>query len=151
MNNDRVNVIVSEHNSLVDEEMDSFRAARVEVQRIRLSAQRELELARQIRAEAERYRQETEAKARSQAQLLILQARLSIQKEVTELKRKAGEEIQQILVDIRMIRITAQEELEAQRKFNTASRIRTLSHSSQKKTGHKSERAAKAVSVRIVK
>ncbi len=98
-----------------------------EIQRIRLSIHRELELAKHIRAEADKYRQETEARARSQAQMLILQARLTIKKEIEEMKRLTTEEIQQILADMRMIRITAQEELGAQRKFTDAARIRALS------------------------
>ncbi|MDD5126748.1 MAG: hypothetical protein PHR43_01415 [Dehalococcoidales bacterium] len=98
-----------------------------EVEHIRRSAQRELELARRIRLEAEKYQQETETHARSQAQLLILQARLETQKEIAALKQKASEEIQKVLADIRMVRITAQEELETQRKFTNAARIHALS------------------------
>ena len=103
-----------------------------DVQRIRLSAKRELELARKIRIEAEKYQQDTETKARSQAQLLILQARLATQKEIAELKQKTSEELQKVLAGIRMIRITAQEELETQRKFTNAARIRALSLKLQK-------------------
>ncbi|MDD4860280.1 MAG: hypothetical protein PHR56_08805 [Dehalococcoidales bacterium] len=98
-----------------------------DVEHIRHAAQRELELARQTRLAAERYQQETETRARSQAQLLILQARLDTQKEIAGLKQKASEEIQKVLADIRMIRITAQEELETQRKFTNAARIQALS------------------------
>ncbi len=102
------------------------------IQKIRLSAQQELDMARQMRAEAQRYLQETETRARSEAQQLILQTRLSTQKEVEELIREASAEIQKVLADIRMIRITAQEELAAQQKFTDAARICTLSPTVQK-------------------
>ncbi|MFC2033380.1 hypothetical protein ACFLUB_02525 [Chloroflexota bacterium] len=115
-------------------------AVLAEVEKIRLSARRELALARNIRVEAERYLQEMEMKARSQAQLLILQARLATQKEITELKQKTSEEIQKILADIRMVRITAQEELEIQRRFTDATRIKALSFNLQKETAQKPEK-----------
>ncbi len=98
-----------------------------EIQQIRLRAQRELELIQQIRAEAERYRREIETKALSQAQMLIIHARLETQKEIAELKRKTNEEAQKMLTDIRMVLIAAQGELEAQKKFTSAARIRALS------------------------
>lgn len=101
----------------VENDMAKLRAAKAEVHKILLNAQRELELAKQIRANAEKYRQESEIKARSQAQLLILQTRLVTRKEIQELHRRFGNEVQNILADIRMIRITAQEELETQRKL----------------------------------
>ncbi len=111
----------------VGDELDKLRAAATVVQQIRLGAQRELELAKHMRIEAQRYQQETETKARSQAQQLILRTRLSTQKDIEELIRKASAEIQKVLADIRVIRITAQEELAAQRKFTDAARLCTLS------------------------
>ena len=131
----------------IEAELAKLRMARAEVQRIRLSMQRELEMARQIRAKAERYQQETEAKARSQAQMLMLQARLATRKETAELNRKASEEIQKILADIRMIRITAQEELEAQRKFTNAARIRALSQTIQEEPRQRLNNKKEAVCV----
>jgi len=110
---------------------DSLKEAAQAVQRIRVSAQQELEMARKMRADAHRYQRETETKARSEAQQLILQARLTSQREIEELIRKASEEIQKVLADIRVIRITAQEELAAQRKFTDAARISSMSFSIQ--------------------
>ena len=121
--------------------------ARDEIKKIRLNIQKELGLTKQIRAKAERYQQKIEAKARSQAQMLILQARLATQKEIAELKRKTGEEIQKVLVDIRMIRITAQEELETQRNFTSAARIKALSFSFQEADGQRAKREKEAISV----
>ncbi|MFC2001997.1 hypothetical protein ACFLUZ_05820 [Chloroflexota bacterium] len=134
-------------NDPIEDELTKLRAARIEVQRIRLSAQRELVLAQQMRVKADNYRQETETKARSQAHTLILQARLATKKEIAELKREVGDTVQRILADIRMLRITAQEELGAQRKFTDAARIRALSLAIQEEAGEKSESEEEAVGV----
>ena len=123
----------------IENERARLRLAASEVHKIRLSAQRELELARKMRADAQRYQQEMEAKARSQIQQLLLRSRLAtrqaiqqemetlISKDVEELIRPAIAEIQKILADIRAIRITAQEELEAQKLITDATRIKSLS------------------------
>jgi len=80
-----------------------------------------------MRDDAHRYQQETATRARSDAQQFILRTRLATQRETEELIRQASEEIQKVLADIRMIRIMAQEELAAQRKFTDAARIRSMS------------------------
>ncbi len=49
--------------STLEDELIKLRAVATVVQKIRLSAQRELELAKQVRAEAERYQQELETTA----------------------------------------------------------------------------------------
>jgi phosphate uptake regulator len=54
---------------------------------------------------------------------------MATQREIEELLRKASEEIQKMLADIRVIRITAQEELSAQRKFTDAAKLNSLSFS----------------------
>jgi len=105
----------------------NLKEAALAVQQIRLSVQKELEMARKTRADAQRYQQETATKARSEAQQLILHARLATQREIEELIRQSSEEIQKLLADIRVIRITAQEELAAQRKFTDAAKITSLS------------------------
>ena len=140
--------LVTSHS--VEDEITRLQVAKAEVQRMRLSMQRELGIARQIRTEAERYQRETETKARSQAQILILQARLATKKEIAELKRNIKEEIQRALADIRMIRVTAQEELGAQRKFTDAARIRALSLAIQQEAGEMSESEEEAVGVQKV-
>jgi hypothetical protein len=103
-----------------------LREAAAEIQRMRLSARRELELARKIRADACRYQQETAIRARSEAQQLILKARLTVRREIEGLTCQAAEEIRKVLADIRVIRITAQEELAAQRKFTNSARLASL-------------------------
>jgi hypothetical protein len=120
--------------SSLQDELAKLKSAAMAIQQIRLSTQRELELAKQIRAEAQRYQQETQTKARSQAQQLILRTRMETQKEIQELMRKANAEIQKILADMRVIRITAQEELAAQKKFTDAARLCSLSLSLQEET-----------------
>ena len=127
----------------IEEELTKLKAAGSAVQRIRLSAQRELELAKQMRVQAQRYQKETETKARSQAQILILQARLATQKDIEELIRKASAEIQKLLADIRMIRITAQEELETQRKFAGAARMIRITAQEELETQRKFTGAAR--------
>jgi hypothetical protein len=127
---------------IIENELNKMRASAAVVQKIRLSAQRELELAKKMRADAERYQQEVETKARSQAQQLILRTRLAtrkeidelLHKEIDELLHKANAEIQKMLADIRVMRITAQEELAAQRKFRDAARIYSLSPAPQEET-----------------
>ena len=112
---------------LRNDELISLREAVSAVHQIKISAQRELELARKMRGDAQRYQQETATRARSDAQQLILRTRLATQRETEELIRQASEEIQKVLADIRMIRIMAQEELATQRKFTDAARLRTMS------------------------
>lgn len=63
---------------------------------------------------------------------MILQARLTIRKDTEKMMRQANEEIRKVLADIRMIRITAQEELAAQKKFTDAARLRSFTLSLQK-------------------
>jgi len=116
------------HNiSTIKDDFYSLKEVGVAVQRIRLSIQQELELARKMRADALRYQQETATKARSEAHQLILHARLATQREIEELIREASAEIQKILADMRVIRITAQEELAAQKKFTDAAKICSMS------------------------
>lgn len=124
----------------MEDGLDKLRTAAAAVQQMRLSAQHELALAKQMRMEAQRYQLETETKARSQAQQLILRTRLATQKEIEELISKASAEIQKVLADIRVIRITAQEELAAQRKFTDAAKLCTLSLSIQKESARPEEK-----------
>ena len=123
----KMTVPVSSAIGLMKEDFASLKEAAQMVRRIRLSAQQELEITRKMRADAQRYQQETATKARSEAQQLILKARLSSQREIEELIRQASEEIQKVLADIRVIRITAQEELATQRKFTDAAKLSTMS------------------------
>lgn len=113
--------------STIKDEFHSLKEVGMSVQRIRLIIQQELELARKTRADALRYQQETTTKARSEAHQLILHARLATQREIEELIREASAEIQKILADMRVIRITAQEELAAQKKFTDAAKICSMS------------------------
>ncbi len=120
-------VPVSSNPGLRKDEINSLKEAAAAVHQIKLSAQNELELARKMRGDAHKYQQETATRARSDAQQLILRTRLATQRETEELIRQASEEIQKVLADIRMIRIMAQEELAAQRKFTDAAKLRTMS------------------------
>lgn len=115
-----------------------LRDAALTIKKIRLAAQRELEMAKQVRLEAQHYQQATEAKARSQAQQLILKTRLAareaiqteiethIQGDFEELVNKALADVQKTLADIRAIRITAQEELATIKKLVDAAKIYSM-------------------------
>ena len=111
------------------DDYSTLREAVVSVQRLRASAQQEFEQIKKMRADAVRYQMETATRARSEANQLILHARMATQREIEELIRKASEDIQKMLADIRVIRITAQEELSAQRKFTDAAKLNSLSFS----------------------
>jgi hypothetical protein len=115
--------------STIKDDYSSLKEAALAVQRIKLSAQLELDQIRKMRADAVRYQQETATRARSEAHQLVLHSRLETQREIEELIRQASEEIQRVLADIRVIRITAQEELAAQRKFTDAAKLNSMSFS----------------------
>jgi gas vesicle protein len=123
--------------------VSNLKSAALAVQQILLSAQRELGMAKKLRADAQRYLQETEMKARSEAQQILLQTRLATQREVKELIRQANEEIQKALTDIRVIRITAKEELAAQRKFTDAARLHSFTLSLQEEDDEPERKAKK--------
>ncbi len=108
-------------------ELNGIKEVSAAVHQIKISAQRELEATKKMRDDAHRYQIETATRARSDAQQLILRTRLATQRETEELLRQASEEIQKVLADIRMIRIMAQEELAAQRKFTDAAKLRSMS------------------------
>ncbi len=102
------------------------------LQNMLASAKQELELIRRMRADTIKYQQQTATKARSEAHQLVLNARLSTQREIEEVIRQASEELQKVLADIRVIRITAQEELATQRRYTDAAKLNSLSLSFQK-------------------
>ena len=111
----------------ITENFSSHNETSNSLQRIRAIAQQELELTRRMRAEAVKYQQETGMRARSEAHQLVLHARLATQREIEDMIRQATEEIQKVLADIRVIRITAQEELAAQRKYTDAAKLNSMS------------------------
>ena len=119
--------------------------------RIRKIAQQELVLIRRMRAEAEKYQKETARKARSEAHQLVLHTRLATQREIEDMIRQANEEIQKVLADIRVIRITAQEELAAQRKFTDAAKLKSMTRSVKdifEKTKEKPAKKKKVVTIK---
>jgi F0F1-type ATP synthase membrane subunit b/b' len=190
MDSKRVNTIKPAANNLIEEQLINIRGAGATTRRIRLFAQRELEQIKKMRADVEQYQREITTKANSQAQQLILHARLAVQKEVGEIKRKANEELQKamadfdqktndrleqgiaefkqrlgeelqqemadlkqkvseelekVLADIRVVRITANEELKAQRKLTDAARIHALSFELQDEDKQKSGHVKQAI------
>lgn len=113
------------------EDVLSYNDTSAALRRVLTSAQEELALIRRMKAETARYQQKTAVKARSDAHQLVLNARLTTHREIEELIRQSSEEIQKVLADIRVIRITAQEELAAQRRFTDAVKLAGLSFSLQ--------------------
>jgi hypothetical protein len=97
------------------------------LQRVLASAQKELELIRRMKAETAQYQQKAASKARSDAHQLVLDARIKTHREIEEIIRQASDEIQKVLADIRVIRITAQEELATQRRFTDAAKLNSIS------------------------
>lgn len=146
-NNGKPTVRASVNKNHLGDELTKLRVTLADIQRMKTEARHELEMVKRIRVEVERCQQETEAKARSQAHMLILQARLATHKEIAKFKGTYGEQIQKILTDFRMIQITAQEDLEAQRRFTDAVKIRALSLACQEDTEQISKTREEAISV----
>lgn len=96
------------------------------LQRVLESAQEELSLIRKMKDETARYQQQVTNKARSEAHQLILNARLRTQREMDEIIRRTNEEVQKVLSDIRVLRITAQEELATQRRLTDIATLNSL-------------------------
>jgi len=110
----------------VQDEITKIKAARVEMQRLCLSAQRQLERAKQLRAAAEQYQEEVEARAQSNALQIVHQARLEAQEEIEEFKRETTGKINELLANFQVLRSAALTVLEAQRKFADAARIKSI-------------------------
>jgi hypothetical protein len=104
----------------------SYNDNTVAIKRIIASAKEELELIRKMKAETLRYQQQTATKARSEAHQVVLNTRLKSHREIEEIIRQASEEIQKVLADIRVTRITAQEELATQRRYTDAAKLNSI-------------------------
>jgi hypothetical protein len=127
----------------------SYNETAVTLRRVLASARKELELIRRMKAETAKYQQKSATKARSDAHQLVLDARLKTHREIEEIIRQASDEIQKVLADIRVIRITAQEELATQRRFTDAAKLNSISMSLkdafQKSTAPATEKKPEAV------
>jgi hypothetical protein len=126
-NNARLAAVDNSRERVTGSELNRTKDACAEIRRMRISAQRELQLARQARIEAERYLREIETSLRSQAQMIVLSARMATKKRIAEVSRETRQEMQKVLADRRLVKNTAQKELEAQQKFTNAARIKALS------------------------
>ena len=114
----------------IKSEMTQLRAAAADIARLRAVAIRELEEVRKTRVETKQYQQQVITRAQSEAQRLILHTRLALKKEAEEVRRVTGEEMQRILSDMRILRVTAQEELWAQRAYSDAAKIKSMGKTS---------------------
>ena len=108
-------------------ELDRARELKAEAERTQLAVQRELERAKELRTGAESYREKIVAEAQKQAQEILDHARALAEEERADLKRQALEEIKKILTDIDTIRAAAQEQIEAQRILTSVAQMRAAS------------------------
>jgi len=108
---------------------NGLRAAHVEVEKQLIMVHRELEHVRRLRVEAEQYQKATVAKANREAQMLILNTRQAMKREIAALRQRVSAEVEQLVADIQTLRIAAEHELTAQRKFTDAAKIRAISGS----------------------
>jgi vacuolar-type H+-ATPase subunit H len=104
----------------------SYNETAATLKQILESAKEELILIRKMKEEIVRYHQQTTNKARSEAHQLILSARLKTQREMDAIIRQTNEEIQKVLADIRVLRITAQDELATQRRLTDVATLNSL-------------------------
>ncbi len=104
----------------------SYNETAIVLRRILANIREELELIRRMKAETAGYRQKTATKAHGETHRLTLHDQLTKHREIEEIIRQASEEIQQMLADIRIIRITAQEELAALRKCTDADNLNSI-------------------------
>ena len=121
-------VIMNAENN-IESELMRLKAETAYVEQLRLRVLRELEMAKQTRLEIKKYQQQLIARARSDSQMLILNTRLTLKKEMEESRCEINEQMQKLFGDIRVLRITAQEELKAQRAYTGAAKIRSLAGS----------------------
>jgi len=91
-------------------------------------SQAELEQARTIRAEAEGYRDKIIAEADQEARDFLNQAMSVTEKECLELREQATQEAKRILGQVEIMRAAVQEELETQKIYSDAARIKASSH-----------------------
>ena len=81
-----------------------------------------------FRADADSHAERAVAEAQRQAQETMERARAAAQRECTDLKQQAAFEAKQMLNQAQVIRIAAQEELEAHRIYVEAARLNAESH-----------------------
>ena len=105
------------------------RAARAEVEKQLAMVHRELEQVRRLRVETEQYQKTAIVRANKEAQMLILNTRQAMRREIAALRQKFSAEVEKLVADIEALRVTAQHELTAQRKFTDAAKIRAISGS----------------------
>ena len=109
--------------------LEEAETARAQVERERQQVETELGRAKETRAEAERARERMLAEAEEKAQKIVDKARTATQEEVSELKRRALEEIKGIMARVDSIRVAEEEELETQRILTNIAKLKATSTS----------------------
>ena len=131
-------------------ELDAANATKIFCEKMKAEAQRQLQEAERIRAEAaqvqehatsdrkraaeekakaEKARERTVSEAQQKAQEILQEARLKTQRECTDLRRKALEEVKSILTHVETIRAAADEELQAKRISAGSTELKAISDS----------------------
>ena len=90
-------------------------------------SQYEWEQARAIRAEAEGYRDKIMAEVDQEARLFIDQAKSTTDQECLGLRTQAAQEYKRILGQVEIMKTAVKEELETQKIYTDAARIKTTS------------------------
>lgn len=104
----------SQPKSAVTKHRDAARDMEARADGVRREAEAELARVRQMKSEAEQGRDRIIAEAQRKGQEMLEQARMAAQRECTELRRAALEEIKAVLARVETIRAAADEGLETQ-------------------------------------
>jgi hypothetical protein len=107
--------------------LDSARWMQSEAAKNFGESQAEIEKAQVIRVDAEGYREKIMAEVDQQAQEIVSRARATVERECMELKEQAAREAQRMLGQAEVMRAAIQEELETQRIYSEAARLKANS------------------------
>ncbi len=99
-----------------------------EAERMKEEAQSQFAQAEAMKAESDVHRSSVVAEARQEAQKLLESARAEVERECQDLRQRAYQESQRIVTQAEAMRSAATEELEAQRIYTEASRLKAESH-----------------------
>jgi hypothetical protein len=108
------------------QELDEAREAREEAEAKKAEAERERRQAEALRVEADESKKRTEAEARDQAAAVLAEAREQAAKEAAEMRRQVAEEIRKAVAGIQKMRDATQAELDAQKIYTEALRIKAM-------------------------
>lgn len=97
-------------------------------------ADRAREVAETVKTEADAYQVQIEAQAQEEAKATLEQSREEAAREANEIRNQAAEEIKKAVAGIQKMRDAAQAELEAQKLYTEATRIKAMAPSRDEST-----------------